>query len=92
MGSFSDEAVMHMYRQIQTRAHVRYHLGYATEAFHLITNAVAAITNKPIDEVQAKALPRLTCVKCGGPNSAVQRMENGALLVCCAKCEPGFEW
>lgn len=45
------KAIVHVLRRIKREDKVRYHLGFATEAFDLLTEAAAALFNEPLERV-----------------------------------------
>jgi hypothetical protein len=50
------KAIRHVLLQIRTNEDVRYHLGYGTESFSLLTQAAGKIDNQPLEKVQRWAL------------------------------------
>lgn len=48
-------AVIHLIDRIRRDEHVRYHLGYGTESFELLTAAAASLCNEPLARVRCYA-------------------------------------
>lgn len=54
----SRKAILHVLEQIRTNPEVRYHLGFATQSFTLLTEAAAGFLGEPVEKVQAHYLNR----------------------------------
>ncbi len=51
-------AIVHVLRRMRVDDQLRFHLGYGTEAFDLLTKAAAELTDEPLSEVENFALGR----------------------------------
>lgn len=48
----ANRAIVHVLRRIRSEETVRYHLGFGTQSFALLTEAAAAIAEEPVEQVR----------------------------------------